>query len=99
MTDVTGTYAIDDLSQGGGPEHVRPVVLPFTRETSDLTDPTFMWLLRAAQLLVGALAFVVAVNLAILLYARTVTRLGEIAVRTALGASRRASCRNCSSRP
>ena len=71
-----------------GPDHIRPVVLPFTRETSDLSDPTFVWLLRAAQLLVGALSFVVAVNLAILLYARTVTRLGEIAVRTALGASR-----------
>jgi putative ABC transport system permease protein len=72
-----------------GPDQVRPVVLPFTRQHIDLTDPTFVWLLRAAQLLVGALSFVVAVNLAILLYARTVTRLGEIAVRTALGASRR----------
>ena len=47
-----------------------------------------VWLLRAAQLLVSALSFVVAVNLALLLYARTITRLGEIAVRTALGASR-----------
>ena len=65
-----------------------PVVLPFTREHVELSDPAIVWLLRAAQLLVGALAFVVAVNLAILLYARTVTRLGEIAVRTALGASR-----------
>ena len=34
------------------------------------------------------LTFVVAINLAILVYARTVTRLGEIAVRSALGASR-----------
>lgn len=71
-----------------GPDHVRPVVLPFTREHAELTGPTIVWLLRATQLLVGALSFVVAVNLAILLYARTVTRLGEIAVRTALGASR-----------
>jgi predicted permease len=72
-----------------GPSHLSPAVIPFTRATGALTDPTFVWLLRAAQLLVGALSFVVAVNLAILLYARTVTRLGEIAVRTALGASRR----------
>ena len=71
-----------------GPDHVRPVVLPFTRDHLELTNPTLVWLLRAAQLLVGALSFVVAVNLAILLYARTVARLGEIAVRTALGASR-----------
>jgi putative ABC transport system permease protein len=70
-----------------GRDYVHPVVLPFTREHAELT-PTTVWLLRAAQLLVGALSFVVAGNLAILLYARTVSRLGEIAVRTALGASR-----------
>ena len=71
-------------------QRLRPVVLPYTREHLDL-DRSQRWsgLLRIAQLLVGALSFVVAVNLAILVYARTVTRLGEIAVRTALGASRR----------
>jgi putative ABC transport system permease protein len=67
---------------------LRPVVLPYTRGHFNL-DPVRLWMLRMAQILVGALAFVVAVNLAILVYARTVTRLGEIAVRTALGASRR----------
>ena len=72
-----------------GRDGVRPSVLPYTREYVEVNDPSIVWLLRAAQLLVGALAFVVAINLAILLYARTVTRLGEIAVRTALGASRR----------
>lgn len=71
-----------------GRDGVRPIVLPFTREHIEVSDPAIAWLLRAAQLLVSALAFVVAINLAILLYARTVTRLGEIAVRTALGASR-----------
>ena len=54
-----------------------------------MTEPFRVWSVRIAQLFVGALTFVVAVNLAILVYARTVTRLGEIAVRTALGASRR----------
>ena len=70
-------------------EPLRPVVVPYTRDHVDLSEPGMVWLLRLAQLLTGALAFVVAVNLAILLYARTATRLGEIAVRTALGASRR----------
>ena len=70
-------------------ERLRPVVLPYTREHLDLAQPGVVWALRLAQLLVGALSFVVSVNLAILTYARTVTRLGEIAVRTALGASRR----------
>ena len=62
----------------------RPLVVPFTQ----LTDPTMLWALRAAQLLASALTVLVAINLAILVYARTVTRLGELAVRSALGASR-----------
>jgi predicted permease len=68
---------------------LRPIVLPYTYEHLEVTDSARLWLLRIAQLLVGLLSFVVAVNLAILVYARTVTRIGEIAVRTALGASRR----------
>jgi len=67
---------------------LQPVVIPYTRAHLDLTDPRIVWALRIAQLLVGALSFVVSVNLAILMYARTVARLGEIAVRTALGATR-----------
>jgi predicted permease len=68
---------------------LRPVVLPYTREHFGISDPFRLWAFRLAQLFVGALTLVVAVNLAILLYARTVTRAGEIAMRTALGASRR----------
>jgi putative ABC transport system permease protein len=68
---------------------LRLIVIPYAREFSGLNSPIRVWMVRIAQLLFGALAFVVAVNLAILIYARTVTRLGEIAVRTALGASRR----------
>jgi putative ABC transport system permease protein len=65
-----------------------PLVLPYTHIHSDISDPTFLWMLRLGQWLVGALTFVVAINLAILVYARTATRLGEIAVRSALGATR-----------
>lgn len=72
-----------------GRDGVRPLVLPYTRAHLEAGEPGFAWLLRLAQILVGALTLVIATNLAILLYARTVTRLGEIAVRTALGASRR----------
>ena len=70
------------------PGQLQPAVVPFTRDHMELGNPLFVWLLRAGQFLAGALAFLVAVNLAVLLYARTITRLGEIAVRTALGASR-----------
>jgi len=67
---------------------LRPAIVPYTHEHLDLTEPGLVWLFRTAQLLVGAVLLVVAVNLAILVYARTTTRLGEIAMRTALGASR-----------
>jgi predicted permease len=69
-------------------QRLRPVVLPYTRGQSGLGQPTLLFAMRIGQLLVGALTFVVAINLAILVYARTMTRLGEIAVRSALGASR-----------
>ena len=65
-----------------------PAVLPFPRAHSDLDSPVVVSLMQAGQFLIGALSFLVAINLAVLLYARTLTRLGEIAVRTALGASR-----------
>lgn len=45
--------------------------------------------LHFMQLLISMLVVVVGVNVATLVYARTATRQGEIAVRTALGASRR----------
>ena len=70
-------------------QSMRLVVLPYAHEHLDLSDPALVWLLRAARLLVGALTFVVAINLAILFYARTISRLAELAVRTALGAGRR----------
>jgi predicted permease len=45
-------------------------------------------LLYGAQLLVSMLLVVIAINVAVLFYARTATRLAEITLRTALGASR-----------
>ena len=67
--------------------HIRPEVVPYTypflganRRSSDDFWPMII--------LVSLILVVVSVNVAILIYARTATRLGEIAVRSALGASR-----------
>ena len=46
------------------------------------------WLFDLVQLLVTMLLVVIGTNVAILVYARTAGRMGEIAIRTALGASR-----------
>jgi putative ABC transport system permease protein len=68
---------------------LRTQVLPYTYVFTDMDDPDNVLVLSAVQTVVLIMLVVVAVNVAILVYARTATRQGEIAVRTALGAARR----------
>ncbi len=81
-------------------ENIRPQVLPYTRAFLDLGDRLFpssgqvegsqvAWILHLGQVLVSLLLVVIGTNVAVLVYTRTASRAGEIAVRTALGASRR----------
>lgn len=67
--------------------HLRPHVLPYTYPLIDIQDVALSEI-GMMQLMVNLLLLVVAVNVAILVYARTASRMGEITVRTALGASR-----------
>jgi hypothetical protein len=67
----------------------RPRVMHYTHAAFDVDSPQVALAFRALQLAIGMLLVVVALNVAILVYARTTTRAGEIAVRSALGASRR----------
>jgi predicted permease len=69
-------------------ERLRPRVLPYTRAFFDIDGPEVIWAMHLFRLSLSLLLVVVAVNVAVLIYARTTTRAGEIAVRTALGASR-----------
>lgn len=80
-------------SASASPEtHARlhPQLVPYT--TQFLDDSGIRnargWQVQVLQLPLLLLLGVICVNVAILVYARTVTRQGEIAVRTALGASR-----------
>ena len=66
---------------------LRPEVLPYTYPFAGMSRSSAdgFW---PASLLVSLILVVVCVNVAILIYARTATRLPEIAMRSALGASR-----------
>ena len=68
---------------------LRPGLAPFTSVFSPISGGEAGWMLFVVQLLVSMLLVVVAVNVAVLVYARTAMRQGEISVRSALGASRR----------
>lgn len=69
--------------------YLRPRVLSYAAAVAggdDEGDLRIMWLV--GQTFISLLLVVVAVNVAVLVYARTAARTGEIAMRTALGASR-----------
>ena len=70
-------------------EHLRARVMPYTYAYNNMDDPLNALALRFIQAAIVLLLIVVCVNVAILVYARTASRQGEIAVRAALGASRR----------
>ena len=67
---------------------LRPMVMPYVHSLTDIQGITSLEVVTI-QLTMTTLLLVVALNVAVLVYARTAMRQGEIAVRTALGASRR----------
>jgi predicted permease len=70
-------------------EHLRPLVIAYAHAFSDMDEPQNALALYAIEIAIVLLLVLICVNVAILVYARTATRQGEIAVRAALGASRR----------
>jgi predicted permease len=66
---------------------LKPQVLGYTKPILDIQDASLGSVVMG-QLMVTLVLIIIALNVAVLLYARTATRRGEIALRTALGASR-----------
>jgi putative ABC transport system permease protein len=67
---------------------LQPRVMPYAHPILDIQGFSTRDF-TAIQSLISMLALIVAINVGVLVYARTATRQREIAVRTALGASRR----------
>ena len=78
------------LDAGGPPElaNLRPRVLPYTEVFMHAEVGGSNSTMSVLRFLLALFLVVVAMNVAVLVYARTVMRTGEIAVRTALGATR-----------
>ena len=68
--------------------NTRPEPMSYTHVLAGVKGPDVELAVRSIQIGVGLMLLIVAVNVSIVVYARTATRMGEIAVRTALGASR-----------
>lgn len=69
-------------------EYVRPKVTPYLSEILGGSDPAEVIVIYAVNVFLVLFLCVCATNVATLVFARTATREGEIAIRTSLGASR-----------
>ena len=89
-TAQTELTTIGSRSAAAYPEthaKLRPRVLPYAHPILDIQDVTLTQV-AVMQAVMSVILVVVAVNVAVLIFARTATRQGELAMRTALGASR-----------
>ncbi|HET9358813.1 MAG TPA: ABC transporter permease [Vicinamibacterales bacterium] len=66
----------------------RPRMTTYARSLLEANEPGLATMMSAARVLIGIVLLVVAVNVGTLVYARDASRVGEVAVRTALGATR-----------
>jgi putative ABC transport system permease protein len=70
-------------------EHFEPRVVPYTDIFTQASAENESESMQVARLIIVLLLVVIAMNVGVLVYARTMSRGSEIAVRTALGATRR----------
>jgi len=68
---------------------LRPRIATYARSFLQANEPELPVLMTAARVSIGIILLVVAVNVGTLVYARNASRVGEVVVRSALGASRR----------
>ena len=85
QAEVEALGLLPSDATGATPSPLKPRVVPYIRGISGERAP---WFVRIVPLLFALLLVPPCTNIAVLIYARTVARQGEFAVRTALGANR-----------
>jgi predicted permease len=68
---------------------LRPRIAPYAESFVRANEPGLIDIMRAARALIWIVVLIVAVDVGALVYARNASRVGEVALRMALGASRR----------
>lgn len=68
---------------------LRPRMVTFARSFLEADEPGLAQLMSAARVLIVIVVLIVGVNVGTLVYARNAARVGEVALRMAIGASRR----------
>jgi putative ABC transport system permease protein len=87
QAEANGIAARMRADDPSGHELVSTLIGNYSR--SFLDSPALVWVMHGVQVLVSLVLVIIGINVAILVYARTATRSAEIAVRTAMGASRK----------
>jgi putative ABC transport system permease protein len=72
----------------GARQELRHWVVPYANQFSAMQPPGNRFAMQMVRFFIAVLLAVVSINIAVLIYARTAARQAEIAVRSALGASR-----------
>ena len=88
---VIGRRVAATITTAAGREaraRLQPLIVPYTDVFADEGAEGGIWKGLTVQGVLALLLVLVCMNVAVLVYARTVTRTGEIATRTALGATR-----------
>lgn len=88
QAELTGLNSVRASELPDTHEHIRSLVMTYTDTHTGMDNAGGLFVVRIMMAVLTLLVLVPFVNVAILIYARTATRVGELTIRNALGAGR-----------